>query len=125
MRDKTPLREEDQELRYRKKKPQESKSSQRADHKHQYVKTITMYVNPYNNNITGYLWTTHCEICGRLGNVNIQDRDDFLKPEYRGLHVFMGPPTVLLSFAEIRAKYPDIPVYRSGYRTDGNDVRIR
>jgi len=96
--------------RYRKKKSQASKSSKRADHKHEYVKSITMLHNPYNPKLISWHWTTNCKICGRQSEFEIDPSDDFRKPEYKGRRLFYAPD-MFLSPREILEKFRDFPIY--------------
>lgn len=95
--------------RYRKKKSQASKSSKRADHKHEYVKSITMHRNPYRPELISWYWTTNCKVCGRQGDF-IVDNDDFRKPEYKGRRLFYTAG-MFLSPREILERFRDFPVY--------------
>ena len=112
----------DEAPKYRKKKSQKSKASNRADHKHQYEKTISVKFNSISGEINGYFWTTHCSICGRLGDFNMNN-DDFRKPEYVGKPLFWSKD-MFLSLEEIRKKYPDIPMYQSDPEDFGKETRF-
>ena len=94
--------------RYRKKKPQVSKSSKRSGHKHDYERTLTARLGA-DNQIADWHWSTHCKICGRLGEFYI-DNDDLRKEEYRGKRLWYYTQ-MFLSSREILTRYPDIPVY--------------
>lgn len=95
--------------RYRKKKTQTSKSSKRADHKHEYEKTITAVQGRKAVGFVSWNWSTHCKICGRPGDFIINN-DDFRKPEYKGRRLFHAAK-MFLSPHEILKKYPEFPVY--------------
>lgn len=110
----------DEVPKYRKKKPQGSKASKRADHKHRYVKTISMRKNIYDHSLLTFYWSTHCEICGRYGEY-LGD-DGLRKPGCEGLRGWV--PDMYLSFDEIRERYPDIPVYGNQSGDLFEDVRI-
>ena len=112
----------DEVARYRKKKPQTSKSEKRSDHKHLYEKSITVRYSYIDGEITGFNWSTHCSVCGRLGDFNIQD-DDFRKPEYVG-KARMWCRDMFLSLDEIKKKFPDIPIYRQDPECWHKHVRI-
>lgn len=107
--------------KYKKKKPQKSKANKRADHKHQYVKTISIRRNIFNHNLMTIFWSTHCSICGRFGEY-LGD-DDFKKPEYKGVRVY--GPDIYLPVSEILEMYPDVPVYSNPSAELEEDVRIR
>lgn len=108
--------------KYRKKKPQTSKSAKRADHKHDYERAITIHINPFDTSILSFFWTERCSICGRLGKW-IGEEDDFKKTEYHGRHVYGRD--VFLSKEEILKKFPDVPVYETDPDDMWNQVRIR
>lgn len=108
--------------KYRKKKPQNSKSVKRSDHKHQYEKSITVQYSYIDGSITGYNWSTHCSICGRLGDIEV-DNDDFRKPEYVGKRLWWSRE-MFLSFDEIRKKFPGIPMYRQDPEHWHRHIRI-
>ena len=95
--------------RYKKKKSQASKSSKRANHKHEYVKSITMRRNPYRPELISWYWTTNCSVCGRQGDF-IVNNDDFRKPEYIGRRLF-HTDGMFLSPCEILRKFREFPVY--------------
>lgn len=110
--------------KYRKRKNQKSKSENRSDHKHEYERTILMRVNSVNNHIDGYSWSTHCKICGRLGENNVLDDDDFRKPEWQGKARWWSAD-MYLPFEEIQKKYPDVPVYRMDPHDWKMGIRVR
>lgn len=99
----------DEVARYRKKKPQTSKSEKRSDHKHQYEKSITVKFSN-DESVADFFWSTHCSICGRLGDFKI-DNDDFRKPEYVGRSRWWCYD-MCLSMEEVKKKFPGIPMYR-------------
>ena len=107
--------------KYRKKRPQVSKSTKRSDHKHLYEKTITMHSHRSGSN--DYYWSTHCSICGRPGNFNI-DNDDFRLPEWKG-KARIWAQNMCIPFDEVVKRYPDIPIYRSGPDTLFQETRIK
>ena len=89
----------DEKLRHRKKSKTASisNSSKRADHKHQYERVIV-------KSFLGYRW-------GRKYALSANSRD-FMKAEA------IGKPGICysdyLSIAEIRSKYPDVPIFELG-----------
>jgi len=95
--------------RYKKKKSQASKASKRADHKHEYVKSITVLRNPYRPEMLSWHWTSNCSVCGRQ-DAFLGCNDDFRKPEYVGRRLFHAPD-MFLSPREILEKFPDYPLY--------------
>lgn len=99
----------DEVPRYKKKKSQASKSSKRSDHKHEYVKAITAWRNPYRPALLSWNWTTNCKVCGRQ-DAFIGNNDDFRKPEYAGRRLFHAPD-MFLSPREILERFPGYPVY--------------
>jgi hypothetical protein len=87
-----------------------SKSSKRADHKHQYERVIIKW-------IFGYKWGQRCKVCGRVDDGNSfsrSHREDFLKPEA------IGKPGIsnrdYLSLTELHTKYPNVDIYEIGDR---------
>lgn len=107
--------------KYRKKRPRVSKSAKRSDHKHQYVKTITM--TRLRSGSEDFHWSTHCSICGRGGDFNI-DNDDFRKPEWKG-KILLWAQNMCISFDEVVKRYPDIPIYGNVPGELFKEVRIR
>lgn len=107
--------------KYRKKRPQVSKTTKRSDHKHRYEKTITM--RSHKSGSADFYWSTHCSICGRSGNFNI-DNDDFRRPEWKG-KVRVWAQNMCIPFDEVVDRHPDIPIY--GYKSEISfeQVRIR
>ena len=108
--------------KYRKRKFRGSKAEKRADHKHQYERTISVHVNPIDGEIDGFYWTTHCSICGRLGDYET-DNDDFRNPEYIGRRLWWCRE-MFLSMEEIKKKFPDIPMYRRDPDDWHKEVRL-
>lgn len=101
----------DEKLRHRKKSKTASisNSSKRADHKHQYERVIV-------KSFLGYRWGRKCSVCGRFDDrlkyaLSANSRD-FMKAEA------IGKPGICysdyLSIAEIRSKYPDVPIFELG-----------
>ena len=101
----------DEKLRHRKKSKTASisNSSKRADHKHQYERVIV-------KSFLGYRWGRKCSVCGRFDDrlkyaLSANSRD-FMKAEA------IGKPGIwssdYLSIAEIRSKYPDVPIFELG-----------
>lgn len=113
----------DEVAKYRKKKPQNSKASKRADHKHQYEKSITMHTGLNGNQPPTFYWSTHCSVCGRRGDFSL-DNDDFRKPEYKGKALFWCGE-MCLPKEVVFAMYPDIPVYTNIPNTFREEERIR
>lgn len=113
----------DEVAKYRKKKPQNSKSSKRSNHKHQYEKSITMQTGIHGDLPPSFYWSTHCSVCGRLGDFSI-DNDDFRKPEYRGRNLYWGKDMYLPKDV-VFSMYPDIPVYARDPMDWHKEVRIR
>lgn len=107
--------------KYRKKRPRVSKSSKRSDHKHQYVKTISMTGNKFGT--PRFYWSTHCSICGRPGDFNI-DNDDFRKPEWKG-KIRIWAKDMCIPFDEVVKKYPDIPIYGDSPDDPFGQVRVK
>ena len=107
--------------KYRKKRPQVSKSSKRSNHKHLYEKTITMHL--CKSGSTNFYWSTHCSICGRSGEFNI-DNDDFRKPEWKG-RVRVWAQNMCISLDEVIKRYPDIPIYGNVPDKLFEEVRIK
>ena len=109
----------DEKLRHRKKSKTASisNSSKRADHKHQYERVIV-------KSFLGYRWGRKCSVCGRFDDrlkyaLSANSRD-FMKAEA------IGKPGICysdyLSIAEIRSKYPDVPIFELGeYKEIEND----
>lgn len=105
----------DEVLRHKKKSKtaSTSNSSKRADHKHQYERVIIKF-------ILGYYWGRKCSVCGRIDEqlkyALTSHGRDFMKPEA------IGKPSIstadYLSIEEIRAKYPDVPIFElaEGYQ---------
>lgn len=113
----------DEVPKYRKKKPQKSRSKRRSDHKHLYEKAIHVSINPFCDGMKSFHWAEHCSICGRLGDFQIND-DDFRKPEYRGRRLFFSYD-MYLPGCEIYAKFPDAPVYMNSPEDTSAYIRIR
>lgn len=92
------------EMKYRKKKSQKSRSSRRSDHKHDYKKVIIQgYV--------GWTWGKRCSICGRMDNTYRPfSNKEFLKPEYKDCSAVSTK--YFMTVKELRDKYVGIPIYR-------------
>lgn len=92
-----------EEAPHKKKKNQNSKSSRRSDHKHQYEDAII-------NSFFGWHWGKTCSVCGRVqtGKFCLSD-DEFRKPEFQGSRVFGRD--VFLSLEEVKEKYKDVPIF--------------
>jgi len=93
---------------YKKKKTSsKSKSSKRADHKHDYEKVIL-------ESWLGYEWGGMCKICGRIGgncfNFSSKDRKDFMKP--RSSESVGYTIRDFLTVDEIKEKYPGIKIFK-------------
>lgn len=113
----------DEVARYKKKKPQNSKASKRANHRHRYEQSITMHTGLNGDLPPSFYWSTHCSICGRLGDFCI-DNDDFLKPEYKGKARFWCEG-MCIPKEEVFAMYPDVPVYTNVPNEFGKEIRVR
>lgn len=111
--------------KYRKRKQQKSKSSKRSDHKHVYEKSILIHLSCFGDHaITGFYWTTHCSVCGRIGDLSIND-DDFRRLEYVGRGRTWSAK-MYLPKEEILAKFPNVPVYQTNPDDPfGPDIRVR
>lgn len=118
----------DEIAKYRKKKPQNSKSSRRSDHKHVYEKCIQIGYNRFRPELISYIrWSMHCSVCGRedyVGSVYWEDDEVFIKPEYRGRHLWSAPD-MYRPVEEILSEFPDVPVYETDINNDFKVVRIR
>lgn len=118
----------DEIAKYRKKKPQNSKSSRRSDHKHVYEKCIQIGYNRFRPELVAYIcWSRHCSICGRQDNVGLSFREEdevFVKPEYRGRHLWSAPD-MYRPVEEILSEFPYVPVYETDINNDFKVVRIR
>lgn len=95
---------EPDEMKYRKKKSQKSRSSRRSDHKHDYQKVIIQ-------SFCGWTWGKRCSICGRIDNTyRPSSNKEFLKSEYKEY------PSVstnyFMTVQELQKKYVGIPIYK-------------
>ena len=108
--------------RYRKKKPQNSKSAKRSDHKHQYERAICIHVNNFNHEIRSFYWGNRCAICGRGNGIEL-DNSDFRKDEWKNYHGWGHD--MFLSKEEILAKFPNYPVYETDPDDMFKEIRIR
>ena len=112
---------EDNEIAPYKKKSKssrKSKSSKRADHKHDYEKVVL-------ESWLGFNWGSRCRICGRIDtapfNYSMSNRRDFLKPET--LDKPGHSARDYLSAEEIKKKFPGVRVFecdgavRHGWKT--------
>lgn len=90
------------EAKYRKKRPQTSKSSKRADHRHKYEKIIVQ--TP-----VGWDWSKRCIICGRLSNKFVFASRDFIRPDRRSGTGISSRD--FFSLDEMRASFLDVPIY--------------
>lgn len=94
------------EPRHRKKHPQNSKASKRADHKHEYERVII-------KTFFGMHWGGRCKICGRINAGKYYSDKEFVRPECRnkfaiGLRDFY-------SVEELAVLYPGIEVVIERY----------
>ncbi len=94
--------EEPDEVRYRKKHPQTSKSNKRANHKHMYEKVSVQTV-------IGWDWAKRCTICGRISNELHLGSRDFMRPDCR--HRLGMSSADFYSLEELVQKLPGVPVY--------------
>ena len=92
------LQEYDEDARHRKKSKtsKTSKSVQRSNHKHEYEKVII-------REFIGYAWGGRCRLCGKF-----RSRPDSLGQQGISNESFF-------SLEEIRAKFPDVPIYEFSY----------
>jgi len=97
--------------KYRKKKSQESKSSKRSDHKHNYVKSIRLNYSS-NGEIYGAYWSEHCDICGRRGESDPFNDQDFKQPAF-SKEPYKRILGHYLSYNDICKKFPNVPIYRN------------
>ncbi len=92
----------EEEPRHRKKHSQKSKSSRRADHKHDYERVILQA-------FIGWCWGGRCRICGRIDSKEILGSQEFVRPEClrkpsRGNHDFW-------TAIELLHLFPNTPIY--------------
>lgn len=87
--------------KYRKKRPQNSKVAKRADHKHEYAKTITMS-KPRYSDLPCFFWSEHCLICGKMRNLWFSSKD--FRDEKTQRRLFLK---------EVIEKYPGVPIYEN------------
>ena len=99
--------------RYKKKKPQVSSASKHADHKHNYVKSISVFqhsVPQFNKYWASNAWTLHCSVCGRYkGYLNgdffsARNGDGLYKKNAAG-------ENEALTIWELTQKFPGTPIY--------------
>lgn len=119
----------DEVPRYRKKKPQISKSAKRADHKHKYEKSILIVSRTRDEPVTiSVSWAEFCSVCGRFKRrmVGLPHADDevFVKPEYRGRNLWWSYD-MYRPVDEIIAEFPDFPVYTNDPDDYFTYIRIR
>ena len=99
--------------KYKKKKPQVSSAAKHSKHKHEYIKTISVFqhnVPQFNKSWTSNAWTLHCEVCGRFkGYLN----GDFLSWQNNGglykRNADGGGEA--LTIWELTQKFPGVPIY--------------
>lgn len=90
----------DETFPYKKKKPQNSKSSRHSDHKHRYEKIIV-------KSFLGWHWGERCTVCGRVKEKSLFVKE-FIKPEYRNYPYYS--PDYCFSVEEMKEKYEGIPI---------------
>ena len=98
--------------RYKKKKPQVSNAAKHSKHKHEYVKTISVFqhdVPQLNKSWASNAWTLHCSVCGRFKGYLC---GDFLCHNQDGLYKDAGDGSLeALTIWELTQKIPSIPIY--------------
>ena len=106
------LQEYDEDARHRKKSKtsKTSKSVQRSNHKHEYEKVII-------REFIGYAWGGRCRLCGKFRAITVSflpvaiwisaGRTPLGNKEF--------PTSPFFSLEEIRAKFPDVPIYEFSY----------
>lgn len=106
------LQEYDEDVRHRKKSKtsKTSKSVQRSNHKHEYEKVII-------REFIGYAWGGRCRLCGKFrshyGQFSASRYMDFRRPDSLGQQGISN--VSFFSLEEIRAKFPDVPIYEFSY----------
>ncbi len=90
------------EAKYRKKRPQTSKTQKRANHKHQYQKIIVQ-------TIVGWDWGQCCTICGRISYKFALSSSDFMRPERTRRPCVSRAD--FYDLEELLTKFPGVPVY--------------
>lgn len=87
--------------KYRKKKNNDSKSSKRSDHKHQYKRIIL-------KGFIGWIWGEKCEICGRVKAKPVIACREFIRPECQNPHLLSE--RIYYTYEELVNLYPDVEV---------------
>ena len=100
-----------------------SDSKKRADHKHVYEDSISVYLSYIDGSVLHASSSKHCSICGRYGG----QASGGLIGDWRKYSVFAQDGTARpMTVEEIKEQFPGIPIYSSG--TDMNhilpDIRI-
>lgn len=95
----------EEEVRHKKKKPQNSKSQKRSDHKHEYEDVIV-------GGLLGWNWGKVCKICGRLDtnkSFGTSSYKEFLRDEYKEHHGISVK--YFYTAEELKEKYPGTKIY--------------
>lgn len=103
-------------MRHRKKKDQQSKSSKRSDHKHQYEKCIA-------ETMIGWSWAKACKICGRFKSGKLSffnsDSSGLRYPEKENYAGYCKEDFYTLE--ELRQKYPYVKIYTFNNQDETSD----
>ena len=107
--------------RHRKSGKKVSDSKKRANHKHVYEPSISVFMNSVNGQISTILSSEHCSICGRY---------DYNKTWYfqdRENHCVIMPDGSkrLMTIYELIEAYPGMPIYTNGLEPNHLSVDIR